>query len=88
MNTQQFVAQAEQAMPQYLDDLQTIVNIDSGTYTKAGVDRVGDYLSKRKTAPSVSLRILNGNSNTAITLLLIVPVMYPMVREYSADWAY
>lgn len=47
MNTQQFVAQAEQAMPQYLDDLQTIVNIDSGTYTKAGVDRVGDYLSER-----------------------------------------
>jgi glutamate carboxypeptidase len=47
MNTQQFVAQAEQVMPQYLDDLQTIVNIDSGTYTKAGVDRVGDYLSER-----------------------------------------
>lgn len=47
MNTQQFVAQAEQVMPQYLDDLRTIVNIDSGTYTKAGVDRVGDYLSER-----------------------------------------
>lgn len=47
MNTQQFVAQAEQAMPQYLDDLRTIVNIDSGTYTKEGIDRVGDYLSKR-----------------------------------------
>ncbi|MEO8970376.1 MAG: M20 family metallopeptidase [Ktedonobacteraceae bacterium] len=50
MNTQQFVAQAEQVMPQYLDDLQTIVNIDSGTYTKAGVDRVGDYLSERFSA--------------------------------------
>jgi len=47
MNTQQFVAQAEKMMPQYLADLQTIVNIDSGTYTKAGVDRVGDYLSER-----------------------------------------
>ena len=47
MNTQQFVAQAEQVMPQYLDDLRTIVNIDSGTYTKVGVDRVGDYLSER-----------------------------------------
>ena len=47
MNTQQFVAQAEQAMPQYIDDLRTIVNIDSGTYTKEGIDRVGDYLSER-----------------------------------------
>lgn len=47
MNTQQFVAPAEQLLSQYLDDLRTIVNIDSGTYTKAGVDRVGDYLSER-----------------------------------------
>ncbi|HLJ36305.1 MAG TPA: M20 family metallopeptidase, partial [Ktedonobacteraceae bacterium] len=47
MNTQQFVAQAGQVMPQYLDDLRTIVNIDSGTYTKEGIDRVGDYLSER-----------------------------------------
>ena len=47
MNTQQFVARAEQVMQPYMDDLQTIVNIDSGTYTKAGVDRVGDYLQER-----------------------------------------
>ncbi len=47
MNAQQFVAPAEQLLPQYLDDLRTIVNIDSGTYTKAGVDRVADYLSER-----------------------------------------
>ena len=47
LNAQQTVAQAEQTMNQYLDDLQAIVNIDSGTYTKAGVDRVGDYLSQR-----------------------------------------
>lgn len=50
MNTQQFVARAEEVMPQYLDDLQTIVNIDSGTYTKVGVDRVGDYLGERFSA--------------------------------------
>ena len=47
MNTQQFVARAEQVMQPYMDDLQTIVNIDSGTYTKVGVDRVGDYLQER-----------------------------------------
>lgn len=47
MNPRQFIAHAEQSMPQYLDDLETIVNIDSGTYTKAGVDRVSAYLQER-----------------------------------------
>jgi glutamate carboxypeptidase len=41
------VEQAESLMQQYLDDLQAIVNIDSGTYTRAGVNRVGAYLQKR-----------------------------------------
>ena len=40
-------AQAEHLMDQYLDDLQAIVNIDSGTYTKPGVDRVAGYLQER-----------------------------------------
>jgi glutamate carboxypeptidase len=39
--------QAEQAMPAYLADLQAIVNIDSGTYTLAGINRVGAYLAER-----------------------------------------
>jgi glutamate carboxypeptidase len=47
MNAQQLVEQAEQMMEQYLDDLKTIVNIDSGTYTKPGIDRVGAYLQER-----------------------------------------
>jgi glutamate carboxypeptidase len=38
---------AEQAMPAYLADLQAIVNIDSGTYTVEGVNRVGAYLAER-----------------------------------------
>src|SRR5258708_23202574 len=38
---------AEQLMDAYLDDLKTIVNIDSGTFTKAGVDRVAAYLQER-----------------------------------------
>jgi glutamate carboxypeptidase len=41
------VEQAERLMQDYLDDLKAIVNIDSGTYTKAGVDRVGAYLQER-----------------------------------------
>ncbi len=37
---------AAKAIDAYLDDLKTIVNIDSGTFTKAGIDRVGAYLQK------------------------------------------
>lgn len=47
MNAHQVVERAEQVMDHYLDDLKTIVNIDSGTYTKAGVDHVGEYLQER-----------------------------------------
>jgi glutamate carboxypeptidase len=42
-----FVEQAELVMEPLLKDLQVIVNIDSGTYTKAGIDRVGAYLQER-----------------------------------------
>src|SRR5881398_247827 len=41
------VQRADQVMDAYLEDLKTIVNIDSGTYTKPGVDRVGTYLRER-----------------------------------------
>ena len=47
MKAQQMVEQADHLMSQYMDDLKTIVNIDSGTFTKPGVDRVGDYLQER-----------------------------------------
>jgi glutamate carboxypeptidase len=47
VTTHTFVERAEQLMEQYLADLRTIVNIDSGTYNKAGVDRVGAYLRDR-----------------------------------------
>jgi glutamate carboxypeptidase len=44
---QTIVQRAEGIMEQYLEDLKAIVNVDSGTYTKAGVDRVGAYLRER-----------------------------------------
>lgn len=47
MKKHRIVARAEQIMESYLDDLKAIVNIDSGTYTKAGVDQVGAYLQGR-----------------------------------------
>ena len=56
MNAHQVVDQAEQLMQQYLDDLKTIVNIDSGTYTRSGVDRVGAYLQERFQVFSFSTR--------------------------------
>src|SRR6266568_4040343 len=50
------IIRAEQVMEQYLEDLKNIVNIDSGTYTKAGVDRVGAYLQQRFQASGFSTR--------------------------------
>ena len=41
------IEQAQKHMDEYLHDLKTIVNIDSGTYTKAGIDRVSAYLQNR-----------------------------------------
>src|SRR5438445_4799326 len=58
MNVRQVVQQAEQLMEQYLDDLKTMVNIDSGTYTKPGIDRVGAYLRERFQSFGFSTRIV------------------------------
>lgn len=41
------VERAEQNMPAFLDDLKALVNIDSGTFTKQGIDRAGAYLRER-----------------------------------------
>ncbi len=57
MKAKQVVQRAEQLMEQYLDDLKTTVNIDSGTYTKDGVDRVAVYLEERFQSFGFSTRI-------------------------------
>ena len=56
MSKHRNVERAEQVMKQYLDDLKNIVNIDSGTFTKSGVDRVGAYLQDRFQAFGFSTR--------------------------------
>ncbi len=43
------VTRAADIMDSYLEDLETIVNIDSGTFTKPGIDRVGAHLQERFT---------------------------------------
>lgn len=44
LNIQPFL---ESSFPQLLADLETLVNVDCGTYTKAGVDFVGDWVNAR-----------------------------------------
>jgi glutamate carboxypeptidase len=46
-SSQAYVERAEQSMPAFLEDLKATVNIDSGTYTKPGIDRLGAYLQER-----------------------------------------
>lgn len=47
MQNNRFVERAEQVVEPLLADLAAIVNIDSGTFTKTGVDEVGVYLQRR-----------------------------------------
>ncbi|HEX3640593.1 MAG TPA: M20/M25/M40 family metallo-hydrolase, partial [Ktedonobacteraceae bacterium] len=47
MQKHQTLVRAEQIMDHFLADLKTIVNIDSGTFTKAGIDCVTEYLQQR-----------------------------------------
>ena len=47
MQKHYLVERAEQIVKPYLADLKAVVNIDSGTYNKAGVDHVGVYLQER-----------------------------------------
>ncbi len=55
-NQHRDIERAEKVMDTYLNDLKTIVNIDSGTFTKAGIDRVGAYLQERFQEFSFSTR--------------------------------
>jgi glutamate carboxypeptidase len=45
--TDPIVSFLEKRLDAYLDDLQTLVGIDSGSFDKAGVDAINDWLEKR-----------------------------------------
>jgi glutamate carboxypeptidase len=45
--TKSIVTTLESKLDAYLDDLRTLVNIDSGSFDKAGVDAVNDWLENR-----------------------------------------
>ena len=45
--TEPIVTFLEKRLDAYLDDLRTLVGIDSGSYNKAGVDEINDWLEER-----------------------------------------
>ena len=45
--TDPIVGYLEDHLPEYLTDLETLVNQDSGSYDKVGIDRVNDWLEHR-----------------------------------------
>ena len=47
MQKHRFVANAEEIIDPFLADLKTLVNIDSGTYTRAGINQIVTYLQTR-----------------------------------------
>jgi glutamate carboxypeptidase len=49
--------QAKQYQQALLSDLQTIVNIDSGTYSKAGVDQVAQWMKERLEASECAVTV-------------------------------
>jgi glutamate carboxypeptidase len=84
LSTYPGIDRAERIIDHYLDDLKNIVNIDSGTYNKQGVDHVGQYLQQRFQAFGFSTRFErqaqygdhliathNGNAPNGPRLLLI-----------------
>jgi glutamate carboxypeptidase len=48
-------AQLETELPSFLADLETVVNIDSGTFDTSGVSRVADFLAERYVAQGASV---------------------------------
>jgi glutamate carboxypeptidase len=48
-------ANVEAALPAYLADLERLVNIDCGSYSKAGVDQVGEWVAQRLGALGASV---------------------------------
>ncbi|MFV2043307.1 MAG: M20 family metallopeptidase [Anaerolineales bacterium] len=54
--TEPIVAFLEEKLDDYLDDLRSLVGIDSGSYDKAGVDAANDWLEDRLTRMRLAVR--------------------------------
>ncbi len=62
----------EGMLPGYLADLERLVNIDCGTYTKAGVDEVGRWVAEQLRALGASVRV-EPNASLGDTLVGELP---------------
>ena len=71
------IEQAQKYMDEYLHDLKTIVNIDSGTYTKAGIDRVA-HTCKNDFKHSDSPPASTNKNNMATTSSPHIPANHSM----------
>ncbi len=93
MQKNRFVERAERVVEPLLADLAAIVNIDSGTFTKAGVDEVSAYLQRRFSAFSFAtyfdaqelygdnlVATRQGTSSTGPRLMLIghIDTVFPL----------
>jgi glutamate carboxypeptidase len=73
-------ATVEASLPRYLDDLEQLVNIDCGSYTKSGVDRAGGWMTERLTSLGARIeRHPNGRLGDTIVGLLDGPADGPSV---------
>ncbi|HEU5423172.1 MAG TPA: M20 family metallopeptidase [Nitrolancea sp.] len=89
-DTQTLLAYADEAVDRYLLELAEIVDIDSGTRDKAGVDRAGSFLARLLTGIGCELRgfpnpelgdnftaTLRGGGERRVVLLGHVDTVYP-----------
>jgi glutamate carboxypeptidase len=51
-------ARVEDSLPAFLTDLQQLVNIDCGSYTKQGVDRIGSWMCDRLTSLGAQVNVV------------------------------
>jgi hypothetical protein len=58
----------EAALPAYLEDLRRLVDVDSGTYTKAGVDAVGAWVAGRLESLGASV-VRHANADLGDTIV-------------------
>ncbi len=64
-------SKVEASLPAYLADLERLVNVDCGSYTKSGVDEVGEWVAKRfgELGADVSIEAHDELGDTVVAVL-------------------
>jgi glutamate carboxypeptidase len=66
-------AAVERALPAYLADLERLVNIDCGSYTKAGVDEVGRWTAERLRSLGGTVTVHDDDGGLGATVIAEIP---------------